>query len=79
MAVLSNYPIGIKKQNTNDNLLYQNIDPSLLKTMEISREQVALRNFIGSGAFGQVYEGTFTHDNSMERVAIKVFLFFLKL
>ena len=82
LAVLANYPFNIKKQNTNDNQLYQDVDPSFLVNYQILREVVDVKNFIGSGAFGNVYEGVYKHDGVVERVAIKVFylvLFGLKL
>lgn len=72
LAVLANYPFNIKKQNTNDNQLYQDVDPSFLANYQVPREKVDVKNFIGSGAFGNVYEGVYKHDDAVERVAIKV-------
>lgn len=72
LAVLSNYPISIKKQNTNDNQLYQKVDPNFLANYQIPREKAEVKNFIGAGAFGDVYEGVYKHDDVVEKVAIKV-------
>lgn len=72
LAVLANYPFNIKKQNTNDNQLYQDVDPSFLAHYQIPREKAEVKNFIGGGAFGNVYEGVYKHDDIVEKVAIKV-------
>lgn len=70
LAVLSNYPI--RTQNTSDNQLYQQVDPNFLTNYQITRDMIEVKNFIGAGAFGQVYCGILRHDNVEEKVAIKV-------
>ena len=72
LAVLANYPFNFNRQNTNDNQLYQAVDPNFLANYQIPREKADVKKFIGEGAFGNVYEGVYKHDDVAERVAIKV-------
>lgn len=57
-------------QNLNSN--YHNTDLSFLNNvLQIDRSQVETKNFIGGGAFGNVYEAWMTINNAKEKVAIK--------
>lgn len=61
----------------NDNALYTVtgviIDSDIALLPQISREQITMGDFLGSGAFGEVYEGTVKDigDEIETRVAIK--------
>ena len=75
LAALTNHQFNIKNQNTNH--LYQNNTEfedlsSLQNIMQVEREQVDLKNFIGNGAFGDVYDGLVRYENVIDRVAVKV-------
>lgn len=76
VVVLSDYPKSFKKQNINDNQLYQRSefrDLSFLKDIkEIAPSEVNYRKAIGEGAFATVYEGYAKFDKILEKVAVKV-------
>lgn len=76
LAVLSNYPHSFKQQNINDNQLYQRTEFNDLSCLngvkQVSRSQVEMKNFIGSGAFADVFEGVARFDHGVEKVAVKL-------
>ncbi len=41
---------------------------------KITEEQIKITQFLGSGAFGEVYEGYWTNGPKMIKVAIKVII-----
>jgi proto-oncogene tyrosine-protein kinase ROS len=56
---------------------FQAVD-DLTQVPRIKREQISLTKFLGSGAFGEVYEGTvknLMYMNIDTKVAIKVLIF----
>lgn len=76
MATLRNMP----RRNcwiTSTNILYNAgplIESDVAALPQIKREQITMTHFLGSGAFGKVYEGIVSNvDGELEtRVAIKV-------
>lgn len=68
------------------NILYNNglcnppTDAEIALLPHIRRDQITLTKFLGSGAFGEVFEGKakdLESSGSETRVAIKVFFFYL--
>lgn len=73
LANLNNVPHFVR----NDNILYTVtgvlLDSDIASLPQISRKQITMGDFLGCGAFGEVYEGTVKNvENENEtRVAIK--------
>lgn len=55
-------------------------DADIALLPHINWNQITLQNFLGSGAFGEVYEGLVKHEDEeeQEKVAIKVSILFDK-
>lgn len=75
MATLRDLPRNVNFVQSN-NILYSNhpiTDAELALLPQIQRDQITMSSFLGSGAFGEVYEGCVTNMGAERetRVAIK--------